>query len=481
MRGCVRPLTLAACLLAFPSLAQAAPSISKERIGPVPTESNLSHDEALRVLVEGEKLLETELIAEGLAKMLEAYVALELSDGAEARGVKELRSWLVKALEAVGLQDEANTLRARGSYVEHPLSVMPSTWFPASASGSTDQMGIQDAEQAVKQGLDLLQAGNIDGLGLLLLANEILERELGLEAGDTKEVRSFLVGLLETGGFQDEANALRQRGSVNEATAEDREVYAATWLRVIEAAGSADSVLGTGGLSGSSIKDTSSSSPSASDTSTSQGITEPEPDSGNDNDDSKSKVVQSGSVVPSVLIDLGIGTFQPEYGRKGLIWNAGLELHWTLFSAKFFSMQLGGGGNFGRNRDKRWLANAHGELRLDFDFDKVYLTPEFGGGYDQIAGTKLSIAEAYHVAPAAYYHFGGTLGVRFSDNFGMYGRAVRLNRDDPRMRNETRVRGGFLLQLEQATIDLAFTFTDYDARRDDPGARIYSGNLGFRF
>ncbi|PRQ10161.1 hypothetical protein [Enhygromyxa salina] len=478
----MRSLSLAACLLASPSLAQAAPSISKERIGPVPTESNLSHEQALRVLVEGETLLEQELIAEGLAKMLEAYIALELSDGPEARGVKELRSWLVKALETVELKDEANTLRARGSYVEHPLTVMPSTWFSAGAAANTAQMGIADAELAVKQGLDLLQAGNIDGLDRLLLAYEILERELGPEGGDTVEVRSFLVGLLETGGFMDEAKILRQRGSVNEATADDKEVYAATWLRVIEASGSADSVLGTGGISGSSIKDTSSSSSSSS--STGIAATSETSETSEDEievDDGKSKVVEKGNVIPSVLIDLGVGSFQPEYGRKGLIWNAGLALHWTLFTAKFFSMQLGGGGQFGRNRDKRWLADARGELRLNFNFGKVYLTPEFGGGYDQIAGGKLTIAEAYHVAPAAYYHFGGTLGVHFTDRIGMYARAVRLNRDDPAMRNETRVRGGFLMQVEKATIDLAFTFSDYDAREDDPGARIYSGNLGFRF
>jgi hypothetical protein len=456
-------------------LAQAAPSISKERVGPVPTESNLSHDQALRVLAEGEQLLARELVAEGLAKMLEAYIALEQTDGPEARGVKELRSWLVKALETVDLKDEANTLRARGSYVDHPLSVMPSTWFPSTPVASSDAMGVPEATQAVQQGLDLLQAGDIDGLGLLLTAHEILVREIGAEAGDTKEVRSFLVGLLETGGFNDEANTLRQIGSVTPATSSDIEVYTATWLRIIEVAESSGSAVG-GGLSGATIKDTSSSGSSGDTTE----LVEPVYDD-DDDDDDKPKVVQPGNIVPGVLIDLGIGTFQPEYGRKGLIWTAGLDLHWTLFSAKFFSMQIGGGGKFGRNRDKRWLADARAELGLNFDFQKVYLIPEVGGGYDQIAGGKLTIAEAYHVAPAAYYHFGGTLGIRFADRLGLYGRAIRLNRDDRAMLNETRVRGGFLIQLDKAMVELAFSFTDYDARDDDPGARIYSGNLGFRF
>jgi hypothetical protein len=49
------------------------------------------------------------------------------------------------------------------------------------------------------------------------------------------------------------------------------------------------------------------------------------------------------------------------------------------------------------------------------------------------------------------------------------------------MRNETRVRGGFLFELEKASIDMAFVFVDYDPREGDPGARIFSGNLGFRF
>jgi hypothetical protein len=481
VRERVPAIGLAACLLALSPIAQAAPSISKERVGPVPTESNLGHDDALRVLIEGEELLAKELVAEGLAKMLEAYIALEQTDGAEARGVKELRSWLVKALETVDLKDEANTLRARGSYVDHPLSVMPSTWFHPLSTPSTDAMGMEEALTNVQQGLDKLQVGDIDGLGQLLLAHEILVRELGPEGGDTKEVRSFLVGLLETGGFQDEANVLRQVGSVNEATPSDVEVYVNTWTRVLEAAGSADSVLGGdgGGLSGTTIKDAGTLGTSEV-VSTDTVIEAQEDDDGGD-DEEKEKLVQPGSAVPSVLIDLGVGTFAPEYGRKGLIWTAGLDLHWTLFGVKFFSVQLGGGGKFGRNRDKRWLADARGELRLDFDFGKVYMTPEFGGGYDQIAGGKLTIAEAYHVAPAAYYHFGGTLGVRFAERLGLYGRAVRLNRDDRIMRNETRVRGGFLMQLDKASIDLAFSFIDYDARDDDPGARVYTGNLGFRF
>jgi hypothetical protein len=455
---------LTACLLAISPSAFAGPAIEKESIGPVPTESNLTREQALQVLVEGEQLLQQELVAEGLAKMLEAYIALEQTDGAEAPGVKELRSWLVSALETLGLPDEAATIRARGSYVEHPLSIMPSTWFPQ--ANPSAPMSIDEATKAVEDGLAMLQQGNVEGLAKLLTAYEIVEREQGPESPDAIAIRSFLVGLLETAGFTDEAATLRARGSVTPATPEDQEVYAATWALILEAEQAGSSPL-TAPTDTTTTDFTSSEDP----------LPEPEPDP----EPYEPKKVEKGSFIPSVLVDLGIGTFQPEYGRKGLIWSAGLELHWSLFHAKFFSMQLGGGGQFGRNRDKRWQADAHGELRLMFDFEKVYLRPEFGGGYDQLAGGKLSIAEAYHVAPAGYYHFGGTLGVRFAERFGFYGRAVRLNRGDPMMRNETRVRGGFLIELEKAAIDTAFVFTDYDARKGDPGARIFSGNLGFRF
>jgi hypothetical protein len=453
---------LTTCLLAISPAAFAGPAIEKETIGPVPTESTLSREQALQMLVEGERMLEQELVAEALAKMLEAYVALEQTDGAEARGVKELRSWLVSALETLGLPDEAATIRARGSYVEHPLSVMPSTWFPQ--ANPTAPMSIAEATTAVEEGLAMLQAGNVEGLAKLLTAYEIVETEQGAESPDAIAIRSFLVGLLETGGFTDEANTMRARGSVEPITQEDQQVYAATWARILEAA-------------------QAGSSPLTAPTTTTTDITptEPVPEPYEPEPEPEPKKIEKGSVIPSVLIDLGVGTFQPEYGRKGLIWSAGLELHWTLFRAKFFGMQLGGGGQAGRNRDKRWQADAHGELRLAFDFEKVYLRPEFGGGYDQLAGGKLTIGEAYHVAPAAYYHFGGTLGVRFAERFGFYGRAVRLNRGDPLMRNETRVRGGFQIDLEKAAVDLAFVFVDYDAREGDPGARIYSGNLGFRF
>jgi hypothetical protein len=459
-------ICLATCLLAVSPTAFAGPAIEKESIGPVPTESNLSREQALQVLLEGERLLEQELVAEALAKMLEAYIALEQTDGAEALGVKELRSWLVSALETLGLPDEAATLRSRGSYVEHPLSVMPSTWFPQANPSAS--MTVDEATKAVEDGLAMLQQGNVEGLGKLLTAYEIVEREQGAESGDAIAIRSFLVGLLETGGFVDEANTMRARGSVTPATQEDQQVYAATWARILEAAQASSSP-----LTGPATSDVAPTDPS-----TPEYVPEPEPEP---EPDPEPKKVEKGSLIPSVLIDLGVGTFQPEYGRKGLIWSAGLELHWTLFRAKWFGMQLGGGGQAGRNRDKRWQADAHGELRLSFDFEKVYLRPEFGGGYDQLAGGKLTIAEAYHVAPAGYYHFGGTLGVRFAERFGFYGRAVRLNRGDSLMRNETRVRGGFLIDLEKASVDMAFVFTDYDARDDDPGARIFSGNLGFRF
>jgi hypothetical protein len=460
---------LATCVLAIsPAVLAAGPAIEKESIGPVPTQSNLTRDQALRMLVEGEQLLQQELVAEGLAKMLEAYIALEQTDGAEASGVKELRSWLVSALGTLGLPDEAAVIRARGSYVEHPLSVMPSTWFPQ--ANPTAPMSADEAAKAVEDGLEMLQRGNVEGLAKLLTAYEIVERDQGAESPDAIAIRSFLVGLLETGGFTDEANTMRARGSVEPATAEDQQVYAATWAKILEAAQASSSPLSTP----TTTTNNNTFAPTNPVTPEYQPEPEPEPDP-------EPKAVEKGSVIPSVLIDLGVGTFQPEYGRKGLIWSAGLELHWTLFRAKFFSMQLGGGGQAGRNRDKRWQADVHGELRFMFDFDKVYLRPEFGGGYDQLAGGKLTIGEAYHVAPAAYYHFGGTIGVSFADKFGFYGRAVRLNRGDSLMRNETRVRGGFLFELDKATIDLAFVFVDYDPREGDPGARIFSGNLGFRF
>jgi hypothetical protein len=454
---------LTACLLAVSPTAFAGPAIEKESIGPVPTESSLTREQALQVLLEGERLLEQELVAEGLAKMLEAYIALEQTDGAEARGVKELRSWLVVALETLELKDEAAVLRERGSYVEHPLSVMPSTWFPQ--ANPTAPMTADEATKAVEDGLALLQQGNVEGLAKLLTAYEIVERDQGAESPDAIAIRSFLVGLLEAAGFTDEANTMRARGSVTPATAEDQQVYAVTWARILEAE-----------QAGSSALTAPTDTTTTTDFTPEEPVPEPEPEP-----EPEPKKIEKGSFVPSVLIDLGVGTFQPEYGRKGLIWSAGLELHWTLFRAKWFGLQLGGGGQAGRNRDKRWQADAHGELRFLFDFEKVYLRPEFGGGYDQLAGGKLTIAEAYHVAPAAYYHFGGTLGVRFAERFGFYGRAVRLNLGDPQMRNETRVRGGFLIELDKATIDMAFVFTDYDARKGDPGARIFSGNLGFRF
>jgi hypothetical protein len=58
---------LATCLLAVSSTALAGPAIEKERIGPVPTESNLTRDQALKVLIEGGRLLDQELVAEALA------------------------------------------------------------------------------------------------------------------------------------------------------------------------------------------------------------------------------------------------------------------------------------------------------------------------------------------------------------------------------------------------------------------------------
>jgi hypothetical protein len=86
--------------------------------------------------------------------------------GRESR--PSLRSWLVKALEVLELPDEAPALRQRGSYVDHPLSVMPSTWFKASGSVAGTSMTNDQALAAVEQGLGLLERGNVDGLGLLI-------------------------------------------------------------------------------------------------------------------------------------------------------------------------------------------------------------------------------------------------------------------------------------------------------------------------
>jgi hypothetical protein len=165
-----------------------------------------------------------------------------------------------------------------------------------------------------------------------------------------------------------------------------------------------------------------------------------------------------------------------------MMWTLGFEARWTLFRAKFFGMEIGGGGAFGRNREKRWLAEAQGSLGLDFDFQKLYITPEFGGGYDGIAGGTLDPMTALRVNHAGFYMFGGTLGVRFAEKYGLYGRALRYNRFDEFIPNETRIRGGFLFQFaDRGALDLAFVFTDYDSAEGQPGARFYSGVLGLRF
>ncbi|HVI02116.1 MAG TPA: hypothetical protein VM869_25560, partial [Enhygromyxa sp.] len=442
-RALAAVLALAATSTLIPSLAQASPGTnSKERVGPAqptqPTQPTMTRDQALSKLVEAEAQLTGDKAADALLLMLEVYFVLESTDGAEAAGVKELRSWLVKALETVGLPDEAATLRARGSYIDHSLEIMPSTWFKASGAVTTPTTMTNDqALAAVEQGLTLLQQGNVDGLALLIDAYFAIEQHQGAESEDAQVLRSFLVGLLETGGFVDEANALRQRGSVAAATQEDIEVYAATWLAIIEAGtqqGSSTSVLG--GIDKSSIKSSVGGT-----TGTTTGPTDPaDPDPYEEEPDPyKPKVIEPGSPIPSVGIDLGLGTFLPSVGTKGLIWTLGLDIHWTLFRAKFFGMQLGGGGQFGRNRDKRWLTDAYGDIGLLFDFEKVYFVPEFGGGYDGVAGGDKPIAEGLRWAPAGYYHFGGKLGVRFGERFGLYGRAVRLNRVNDVFANETRV------------------------------------------
>lgn len=451
-------------------------------------EETVTREEAIAALETGEAMLDDpNTLADGMTLMLVAYLALEQLEGAEAAGVVELRSWLVKALDTAGLASEASDLRSRGSYVDHPLNIMPSTWFKTKPGGGTSSstMSASDAEAAVERGLGLLEQGNVDGLGLLIDAYDVIERERGPESEDAIVLRSFLVGLLDAGGFTNEAALLRSRGSVMPASEQDTQVYAATWLRILEAESSAANKLS--GLSASGLKvpakgttpTTTTTTTTTTDPGTSGGDTpapepEPEPD--------KPKVVEKGSPVPGVRIDLGLGSFQPEIGRKGMMWTLGFEARWTLFRAKFFGMEIGGGGAFGRNREKRWLAEAQGSLGLDFDFQKLYITPEFGGGYDGIAGGTLDPMTALRVNHAGFYMFGGTLGVRFAEKYGLYGRALRYNRFDEFIPNETRIRGGFLFQFaDRGALDLAFVFTDYDSAEGQPGARFYSGVLGLRF
>lgn len=448
-------------------------------------EGEITRADAIAALETGESMLEDPAtLADGIALMLVAYLALEQLEGAEASGVVELRSWLVEALEVAGLRDESASLRSRGSYRDQPLDLMPSTWFEAQAIGTTGTtMTLAEATAAVERGLGMLEQGDVDGLALLLDAYEVIEREQGAESDDARVLRSFLVGLLEAGGFVDEATFLRGRGSVVAATEQDNQVYTATWVAILEHEAAAASKLS--GLSGADLKvpssGTSGTSGTTTTTTTTTTSTEPTPTEPEPEPD-KPKVVQKGSPIPGVRIDLGVGSFQPEIGRKGLMWTLGLETHWTLFSAKFFSMQIGGGGAFGRNREKRWLSEAWGSLGLAFDFQKLYITPEFGAGYDGIAGGTLDPAEALRVNHAGFYLFGGTLGVRFAEKFGLYGRAVRFNRFEEFIPNETRIRGGFLFQFaDRGALDLAFVFTDYDSAEGRPGARLYSGVFGVRF
>ena len=481
MRSSVRaPAFALAAILTLPSLAHAAPgsdSQFKERVES--TESTMTRDQALALLVEAEQLLTTDRAAEAMLAMLEVYIVLESTDGPEAPGVKELRSWLVKALETIALPDEAKTLRQRGSYVDHPLSVMPSTWFKASGAVATSTMTNDQALAAVEQGLGRLERGDVEGLAMLIDAYFAIEQQQGAESEDAKALRSFLVGLLETGGFTEEAANLRLRGSVVEANSEDVEVYAATWLAIINAEQGGSAVIS--GIDKSSMK-SSGSSGTTTDPGTIDSGTTPDPGTDDPGDDPyKPRIIEKGSPVPSVGIDLGIGSFQPTVGTKGLIWTLGLDVRWTLFRAKFFGMQLGGAGTFGRNRDKRWLTDVWGGIGLLFDFEKVYFVPEFGGGYDGVAGGKKATTEALRWAPAGYYQFGGRLGVRFAERFGLYGRAMRVNRVESVFANETRVRGGFLIYFDKAALDLAFVFTDFESKSDtDPSARMFGGILGFR-
>ncbi|EDM79233.1 hypothetical protein PPSIR1_03813 [Plesiocystis pacifica SIR-1] len=494
MRISCLALPLAALSLALiSSTAHAAPSSTKEGASPSSSSPSSASDRsaALRLLEQGEALLNDEsTLADGIAKMLEAYVILEQTDGAEARGVKELRSWLVKALDTLGMSEEAAELRSRGPYVDHPLSVMPSTWFPstpaASAGGSGSAaaggggpggaaMTYDEAAAAFEQGLTALKAGNIEGLGQVIDAYEAVEILNGAESDDAIVVRSFLVAFLEAGGFNEEAAVFRSRGSVEEASSDDTLLYQSIWLDILEQQQSTP--LGSKSLKGDI--NSSSPSPSPQPTPSPQPEVEPEPV---DPDRPNRPGVEAGSATPAALIDLGLGSFQPDLGRKGYMWNLGFEVEWTLFRVGLFGMQLGGGGRFGRNRDKRWETDAYAALGLDFDLRKVFITPEFGGGYDGIAGGDTPLTEAMRVGHAPYYHFGGTLGFRLGDQLALYGRAVRLNRDLPEIRNELRIRGGIQWWFEdEGAVDFAFVFTGYEGPDEGPSAQLYTGNIGFRF
>lgn len=232
---------------------------TKERVSPTETAPSMTREQALAALVEAEAQLNSDTAADALLVMIAVYFVLEASDGAEAPGVKELRSWLVGALETLGLPDEAAAMRQRGSFVEHPLSIMPSTWFKTTGAIATNSMSVDEALAAVERGLGLLQAGDVDGLALLVDAYFALEQQQGAESVDATTLRCFLVGLLEAGGFVDEGQSLRVRGSMVEPTAEDLQVYAATWLRILEAEQSAPVI--DSGIDKQSLEGTTSDPP----------------------------------------------------------------------------------------------------------------------------------------------------------------------------------------------------------------------------
>lgn len=505
----------AAVLASIPSTAQASPGISKKggtsttTTSQAPT-SSAERDQAMATLREGERLVQMndgDKLVEGLGKMLEAYLVLEKTDGAEASGVKELRSWLVKALETADLKDEAKPLRDRGSYIDHPLSIMPSTWFPEARKAQAPAPSNLDAAlEEFGAGLDMLKQGNYEGLGKLLSAYEVIEDKTGAESEESVLVRSFIVNLLEYGGFSEPAAKLRARGSVTPPTAEDKQVYEATWKRIIEAeqgkgqsgssgssgpsssgsssgsSGSSSSGSSSGGIISLKGGDSGSSSSGSSSSGSSSSGSSNSGSSSDDDEDKKRRggAFQKGSIIPSVFLDFGLGSWRPETGDKGFIWTVDLQARWRVFTVKFFGLEVGGGGRIGRNRDKRWLTDAGGTLGLALDFGKFYLVPEAGGGYDGLTGGDEPMS--LRIAPNGYYNFGGRLGIRFGDKYGLYGRAMRVNRLDDVMTNETRVRVGFTVDItDTAELDLAFVFDDYESSVDEGGARMYTGNFGFRF
>jgi hypothetical protein len=217
---------VAACLTAAPLVLPA------RALAQSPEQANAEDDrraQALALLHHGESLLATDGYG-GLLEMLEAYYILEDLDGAEDVRVRELRCWLFIAFRLGANPNPVSTLRLHGSRAERPLAVMPSTWFPRPLdpvlSESFDEAAMTTL---VPLGFDLLTEGDVEGLALLLSVHELAARQLGAQTEATITLRSYLVGLLEAGGYNEIAADLRKAGSVIEPSGDDRLRYEGIW------------------------------------------------------------------------------------------------------------------------------------------------------------------------------------------------------------------------------------------------------------